>query len=128
MTERRRPRRRQPRDVPAGEAAFSTRLVQARKRAGMKQADLANALARDRSLISHLERGHTGKMADILRSVAQQLGVSADYLLGLTDAPVNSVAEMRELHEALRALLDESSGRIDRLTDSIDRLIARLDR
>lgn len=99
---------------------FSRRLVEARKRAGMTQADLAHAMQRDRSLISHLELGHTGKGAAELRNVAQGLGVSADYLLGLSDAPVCTVCEVRRLHAELGA-------KIDRLTDAIRSLVDRLD-
>ena len=107
-------------------AVFGRRLAQARKRAGLTQVDLAAALDRDRSLISHLERGQTGKMADVLRNVARELGVSADYLLGLTDTPVCSVCEMRELQGEMQALLDRSDGKIDRLTEAINLLNVRL--
>ena len=108
------------------DAVFSKRLAQARKRAGLTQVDLAKALDRDRSLISHLERGHTGKMAEVLRNAAHELGVSADYLLGLTDTPVCSVCEMRDLHAGLHALLSQSGGKIDRLNDAINLLLVRL--
>ena len=108
------------------DGVFSKRLAQARKRAGLTQVDLAAALDRDRSLISHLERGQTGKMAEVLRNVARELGVSSDYLLGLTDNPVCSVCELRELQAGLHALLDDSKGKIDTLNDSINELLARL--
>ncbi len=98
----------------------------ARRRAGLTQAEMAQALGRDRSLISHLERGHTGKTTEVLRSVSKQLGVSADYLLGLTDSPVNSVSEMRKLYESVRALLEESGGKIEELTAAIRELNGRI--
>ena len=66
---------------------LSERLAQARKRAGVTQVDLAAALDRDRSLISHIERGHAGKMAENLVALSRELDVSADYLLGLTENP-----------------------------------------
>ncbi len=107
---------------------FSRRLVQARKRAGLTQTDLAKALDRDQSMISYLERGHTGKMAELLRNLARELGVSADYLLGLTDTPVCDVCEMRELYAELHGLLSASEGESSgRLEDAVNRLIARLD-
>ena len=65
-------------------------------------------------------------MADVLRNVARELGVSADYLLGLTDTPICSVCEMRELHGEMQALLDRSDGKIDRLTEAINLLNVRL--
>ena len=106
---------------------FSTRLAEARKRAGLTQVDLAKALDRNQSAISHIERGHIGRMADLLRNAARELGVSADYLLGLTDTPVCDVCEMRNLHEGLQALLGQSDGKVDRLSDAIDLLLAHLD-
>ena len=120
------PRQRRAPRPALDDGAFGARLMTARRRAGLTQAEMAQALGRDRSLISHLERGHTGKMADILRNVAQHLGVSADYLLGLTDSPVNSASEMRELYEALRSLLEESGGKIEELTAAIRELNGRM--
>ena len=121
------------RDLRAARAAetngvFSKRLAQARKSAGLTQVDLAALLQRDRSLISHLERGQIGKMLALLRHMSQELGVSSDYLLGLTDSPVCSVCQMREVHDALHALLTQSDGKIERLNESIAELLARLPR
>lgn len=118
--------RRLPAQPAHGDRAFGKRLAQARRRAGFTQVDLASALERDRSLISHLERGNTGKMAEVLRNVAHELGVSADYLLGLTDSPVCDVCELRELHASLREMLDRSGGRMDRLNDAITLLLGRM--
>ena len=105
---------------------FSKRLAQARKRAGLTQVDLAAALERDQSSISHLERGHMGRTAELLRNTARELGVSADYLLGLTDTPVCDVCQLRELKESLQELLGQSDGKIDKLNDAISRLLVRL--
>ena len=63
------------------------RLAESRKRAGKTQVDLAVALGRDRTLISHIEAGRNGLLSDGLAKAATELGVSADYLLGLTDDP-----------------------------------------
>ena len=109
------------------DSVFGKRLVQARKRAGLTQNDLATALDRDRSLISHLERGHSGRMTEVLRNVARKLGVSADYLVGLTDTPNCDGCAMRELYRELHALLSESNVENDRLNDAINLLAARLD-
>ena len=65
------------------------RMKEARKRAGLLQVDLAAALG-DRYAhndISRVESGERGLRLDGLANAATELGVSADYLLGLTDDP-----------------------------------------
>ena len=63
------------------------RLAEARRRAGITQVDLAVAMDRDRTLISHMEAGRAGKLAEGLGIVARELNVSVDWLLGLTEDP-----------------------------------------
>ena len=68
---------------------FGQRLADARKRAGLSQVELAVALG-DRysqSVISDVERGRSGLLIDGLTNAARELGVSLDYLTGLTDDP-----------------------------------------
>ena len=65
------------------------RMKEARKQAGLLQVDLAAALG-DRYAhndISRVESGERGLRLDGLANAAMELGVSADYLLGLTDDP-----------------------------------------
>ena len=63
------------------------RLRLARRRAGMRQGDLAAALGDryDHSVISKVERNLSALLDDGLAKAAQALDVSTDYLLGLTD-------------------------------------------
>ena len=65
---------------------FRERLLLARRRAGLSQGDLAQRTAMYGSDISKMERGRMLPTAPRLRRLAEALGVSADYLLGLTDA------------------------------------------
>ena len=65
------------------------RVKEARKRAGLLQIDLAAALG-DRYThtdISRVESGQRGLRLDGLTNAAKELGVSLDYLVGLTDDP-----------------------------------------
>jgi transcriptional regulator with XRE-family HTH domain len=64
---------------------FRERLLLARRRAGLSQGDLAQRTAMYGSDISKMERGRMLPTAPRLRRLAEALGVSADYLLGLTD-------------------------------------------
>ena len=65
------------------------RLAQARKRAGLYQVDLAAAMGDryDQKAVSAVERGRNSLRLDGLVSAAEELDVSADWLLGLTDDP-----------------------------------------
>ena len=64
---------------------FQERLLLARRRAGVSQGELAKRTAMYASDISKMERGRMLPTAPRLRRLAEALGVSADYLLGLQD-------------------------------------------
>ncbi len=66
---------------------LAERLRTARGRAGLTQKELAIAVGKDRSLLSHVEGGRKGLAYEALAVLAQALNVSVDYLLGLTDDP-----------------------------------------
>ena len=65
------------------------RLAFVRKQQGYSQGELASALGDryDQTMISHVETGRAGMVVDGLVRVAEVLGVSVDYLLGLTNNP-----------------------------------------
>ena len=78
-----------------------------RKRRGIKQVDLAAAMGADytQSTLAHVERGSRGISLERLIGAAIELGVSLDYLAGLTDdptpAPARSVRPFLAQAEAL---------------------------
>ena len=67
-------------------------MAAARKRAGLRQVDLAATLGDryDQTMISHVESGHSALLLDGVVKAARTLGVSLDYLVGLTDDPTPS--------------------------------------
>jgi transcriptional regulator with XRE-family HTH domain len=69
--------------------SFRTRLVQAAGMNGMNQSALSRAVGVDRSTISQLMAGKNARLpnAQVVAECARALGVSADWLLGLTDRP-----------------------------------------
>ncbi len=78
----------------------------------MNQSVLARATGVDRSTISQLLRGDAARLpnAQLVAECAAALGVSADWLLGLTDRPEQAadlLATAMEMTEAPRALVDE---------------------
>ena len=86
------------------------RLAQARRRAGLAQVELAVALGDryNQQMISMVETGKGNLLLDGAINAARELGVSLDYLTGLTDDPTppasgytpnRSVAEMEERYD-----------------------------
>jgi transcriptional regulator with XRE-family HTH domain len=68
---------------------FRDRLAQAAMMNGMNQSALSRAVGVDRSTISQLLAGKNARLpnAQVVAECASVLGVSADWLLGLTDRP-----------------------------------------
>lgn len=62
------------------------RLKRVRKMRGLGQRQLADQAHISFQTVGHCERGETYPQANVLRSMAQVLGVSTDYLLGLKDS------------------------------------------
>jgi len=91
---------------------FRTRLQGAMTTQGSTQSGLARAIGVDRSTISQLLTGDGARLpnAQVVAGCAAALGVSADWLLGLTDRPERAadlVAAAIEMTQAPRALIDE---------------------
>lgn len=81
-------------DKRARAALFRERLALALGRAGLSRAGLARAIGADRSTVTQmLGEGASVPGAHLAAECAEALGVTADWLLGLTDTP-QSAAEM----------------------------------
>ncbi|MDO9525758.1 MAG: helix-turn-helix transcriptional regulator, partial [Gemmobacter sp.] len=92
---------------------FRTRLAQGMADHGLSQAALARAVGVDRSTVSQLLTPGAKRLpnAQVAAECASALGVSADWLLGLTDRPergVDLLAASLTMTEAPRALIDET--------------------
>ena len=65
--------------------AFSKQLRELRKRAGLKQVELAEASGIDPNLVSRYERGESMTTLETAQKLALSLGISIDYLLSEPD-------------------------------------------
>ena len=93
-------------------ALLRTRLSEAMARARSNQTALARSVGVDRSTISQLLKNEGARLpnAHLVGACAQALGVSADWLLGLSERPENAadlLATSLTMTEAPRALVDE---------------------
>jgi transcriptional regulator with XRE-family HTH domain len=91
---------------------FRTRLARAMQDAGSNQSALARAIGVDRSTVSQLlgDDGARLPNAHVVGACASALGVSADWLLSLSDRPESAadlLSASLSLTEAPRALVDQ---------------------
>lgn len=92
---------------------FRQRLTEAITKAETSQSALARATGVDRSTISQLLNARDARLpnAQLVAECAAHLGVSADWLLGLTERPESAVdllAASVSFTQAPRALVDET--------------------
>ena len=87
---------------------LGARLARVRRRRGITQTELAVALG-DRysqSMISQIETGRSSLLLDGLVNAALELGVSTDYLLGLTDDPMPAALLLEKMKLQEQTLID----------------------
>jgi len=68
---------------------FSERLKHLRKARGLTQEELARRIGVERSSVGKYESTKTIPSVEVLQSISRELGVSIDYLLGHSDAPID---------------------------------------
>ena len=87
------------------ERTFSETMSALRKARGLSQRKAAADLRISQALLSHYENGAREPGLDFVRRACAYYGVSADYLLGLSELPAGADAALSALSE-LRAGLD----------------------
>ena len=92
---------------------FRERLARAMAEAGTSRSALSRRVGVDRSTVSQIlsDPGARLPNAQVVAECASALGVSADWLLGLTERPertVDLLAAQMSISEAPRALVDET--------------------
>jgi transcriptional regulator with XRE-family HTH domain len=91
---------------------FGSRLAKLREDAKMSQSALARTMGISQSAISQLEAGERTPSFDMIRQVAQALGVTPAYLLGadvtnLTPEETALFRQYRSLPQAARKELED---------------------
>jgi len=106
---------RQQTDADSLKKIFGARVREARKSAGLSQAELGAMLGADKTRVSHYESGSSTPPFDGLVALATTLDVSLDWLCGRTDTPhplgkggeTMDEDRLRTLEAAVRQLQDE---------------------
>lgn len=73
------------------------RIYELRKRQKWLQDDLAKKLNVSRQAVSNYETGQRGMDCDTIAKLCEIFGVSADYLLGLSDLPRPELSDEEQL-------------------------------
>jgi transcriptional regulator with XRE-family HTH domain len=90
---------------------FGRRMADARRRAGLTQVELAKMLGVNQQAITAWERQNVALRAEQLRSLAEALNTSSDYLIGISNG-------MKETKAS-------SSGKVGRLFEQVSNLPRR---
>lgn len=69
------------------------RLKQARNKLGISLDELADRTGLHRSQLYRYERGNNDPTSSTLTALARELGVSIDYLVGLSDEPQGKIGD-----------------------------------
>ena len=100
------------------ERSFSQTMSELRKARGLSQRAAASDLKISQALLSHYENGAREPGLAFLCRACRYYGVSADYLLGLSDE-TGAGAERRALSAALREL-EALTGKIREALEGTD--------
>jgi transcriptional regulator with XRE-family HTH domain len=84
---------------------LSKRLRDRREFIGLTQPELGQRVGRTKQQIYRYEQGENEPDATTLAALSKELGVSADYLLGLTDDPQGHLSENDLSSDELEALM-----------------------
>ena len=101
------------------ERSFSAILHQLRQEKGLSQRAVAADLHISQALLSHYENGAREPGLAFVCRACDYYGVSADYLLGRTDQPMDAaeqISRMRIAIEAARAGVEQAQYVLDSLT------------
>ena len=82
------------------------RIKQLRKARGLRQADVARETCIDQKTLSNYEIGKTNPDSYAVVQLAEFFGVTADYLLGLTEYNFKDTDVMIEQIDAMQQTLD----------------------
>ena len=83
---------------------FCVMLSQLRHARGLSQREVAEALHISQPLLSHYEKGVREPGLEFVSRACDYYGVTADYMLGRTQHPGGTSAELAELHAAVETL------------------------
>jgi len=104
------------------------RIREMRRKMGLSQEDLARQIGIRGQQVYRYEAGENDPSADILRNIAQILGVTTDYLVGLSDDPTRQIREDDLTPMELKLINAFRRGDIVELSETFTARIKELDK
>jgi transcriptional regulator with XRE-family HTH domain len=101
---------------------LATRIVEARKRTGMSQRDLAKQLGITQQVVASWEKKSEGIHSDTLKKLAEALEVSADELLGIETSHEN-LSPTGKLKSLLERMSHLSKRKQNKVIESIEAML-----
>ena len=99
---------------------FCVILSELRHARGLSQREAAEALHISQPLLSHYEKGVREPGLEFVSRACDFYGVTADYMLGRTQRPGATSAELAELHAAVE-MLKTATNRAASALDKLER-------
>ena len=99
---------------------FCIILSELRHARGLSQREVAEALRISQPLLSHYEKGVREPGLEFVSRACDFYGVTADYMLGRTQRPGATSAELAELHAAVE-MLKTATARAATALDKLER-------
>ena len=99
---------------------FCVTLSELRHARGLSQREVAEALHISQPLLSHYEKGVREPGLEFVSRACDYYGVTADYMLGRTQRPGATSAELAELHAAVE-MLKTATGRAASALEKLER-------
>ena len=96
---------------------FGERLLAIRKKRKISQEEIAKSIGKHAPLIGRYERGEVKPSIEVAVQIANALGVSLDYLVGLSDMQLEP--ELKEKMVALQQLNEQDRVDIIKTLDAL---------
>jgi transcriptional regulator with XRE-family HTH domain len=96
---------------------FGERLTAVRKKKKVSQDELAKTIGAHAPVIGRYERNEVKPSIEVATKIAEALGVSLDYLVGLTNVELDSVIIQKIL--AIQALNDDDKNLLFKTIDAL---------
>ena len=99
---------------------FGERILRLRKKRGWSQRELGKHVGTSDQVISRYERGEMTPSVEAAARIAEALGVSLDYLAGLSEADQMDRRMLKRL-DAIGSLAEEDQATVFRVVDALVR-------
>lgn len=103
-------------------------ITSARKKAGLTQEQLASAIGVKRAVISKYETGAIDPSISQLQKIADVLGISISYLLGVSNDPSGKTFEAQVFDSAIQENLMQKAELVHDMNENLESKLAAIEK